>query len=386
LQAKDGQGGWLTAGNRKGNDVDPRLRNLADILVNYSLKVKEGDWAVVWADVATLPLVIEIQRKILQAGGHLDAAFRVDDLIEDVLILGNENQIRWMPPGLALALEEADAVMTIRGPSNTRSLAGADPARQAIRAEALGKISKRILERARAGKLRWVTTNYPCQSLAQEANMSLREYEDFIYGATYADQPDPVSLWEQVHEEQDRLVGWLEGKERLEVHGPDIDLTLSIQGRKFLNAAGKNNMPDGEIYTSPVEESAEGWVRFTYPAIHDGREVEGVELHFDKGRVVKATARKNEAYLNKLLDLDAGARHLGEFAIGNNATIQQFTGSTLYDEKIGGTIHMAVGLGFEEAGGRNKSALHWDMVCDMRRDSEILVDGMLFYKDGQFQV
>lgn len=366
--------------------MDQRITNLADILVNYSLKVKKGDWVLLWVDAGSMPLIIELQRKILEAGGMMELVPRHDVLIEDVLRLGTEAQIRWVPPGLAQAVEKADASLTISAPSNTRFLARIDPAKQAFRADTIGNISKRIQERRLAGELRWVTTIFPVPALAQEADMSLREYEDFVYHATHADDPEPGKYWQSVYEEQERLIGWLAGKDQLEVRGPNVDLTLSIKGRKFLNASGQVNMPDGEVYTSPVEDSAEGWIRYTYPALRDGRTVEGVEMKFEQGRVVKATSQKNEAYLNELLDLDDGARYLGEFAIGTNYNIQQFTGSTLFDEKIGGTIHMAVGFGFPEAGSRNKSSLHWDMVCDMRTDSEILIDGELFYKDGIFQI
>ncbi|MDX1437757.1 MAG: aminopeptidase [Anaerolineales bacterium] len=366
--------------------MDPRITNLANILVNYSLEIKHGDWVILWGDMDGLPLITEIQRQVLKAGGHLETAFRSDALIEDVLKYGSEEQIRWTPPGLAGAVDRADAAITIRAPSNTRQLAKIDPAKQAFRAEAIGAISRKIIERQRAGSLRWTTTNFPCHALAQEADMSLREYEDFVYHATHADDPDPIRYWENVHKEHLRLLEWLKGKERLEVRGPHVDLSFSVKGRKFLDASGKLNMPDGEIYTSPVEDSVDGRIRYSFPAIHDGRQVDGIELQFEQGRVVQATASKNEAYLNQLLDMDEGARYLGEFAIGTNNNIQQYTGSTLYDEKIGGTIHLAVGFGFEEAGSKNHSSLHWDMVTDMRADSEILVDGELFYKNGEFQV
>jgi aminopeptidase len=216
--------------------------------------------------------------------------------------------------------------------------------------------------------------------------MSLREYEDFVYGATFVDHDDPVAKWQEVHDEQQRMVDWLEGKNEVVVRGPNADLTLSIAGRPFINSDGKKNMPSGEIFTSPRETSANGWIRFTYPAIRGGREVEGVYLEFKEGKVVKATAEKNEEYLISQLDSDEGARYLGEFAVGTNYGIKRFTKSILFDEKIGGSIHLAVGSGFPETGSENISAIHWDFICDMQDDSEILVDGTLFYKNGQFKV
>ena len=216
--------------------------------------------------------------------------------------------------------------------------------------------------------------------------MSLLEYEDFVYGATFADQPDPVQCWQEIHETQQKLIEWLAGKEQVVVRGPNIDLSLSIAGRTWMNSDGRRNMPSGEIFTGPVEDSVNGWVNFTYPAIRQGREVEGVRLKFEAGKVVDARAEKNEEYLISQLDSDPGARYLGEFAIGTNYKIQRFTKSILFDEKIGGTLHMAVGAGYPETGSKNRSSVHWDFICDMRQESEVWVDDELFYKNGEFQV
>jgi aminopeptidase len=216
--------------------------------------------------------------------------------------------------------------------------------------------------------------------------MSLEEFEDYVYSTTYADSEDAIAAWLKVHDEQQRLVDWLAGKKHVEVRGPEVELTLSIEGRTFVNSDGKRNMPSGEIFTSPVEESVNGWVRYTYPAVLRGREVEGIELHFEDGKVVKASAKKNEGYLLKMLDTDPGARYLGEFAVGTNKKINRFIKNILFDEKIGGTIHTAVGYGFPEAGTKNKSAIHWDMICDMRDGGQIFVDGELFYESGEFKI
>jgi len=168
------------------------------------------------------------------------------------------------------------------------------------------------------------------------------------------------------------------------LRGPNVEMTLSIKGRRFSNSTGIFNMPDGEIYTGPVEDSVNGWVKFTYPAIYQGVAVEGAELTFNRGRVERAQADKNRDYLVKMLESDEGARHIGEFAIGTNFDIHKFTGNILFDEKIGGTFHMALGAGYPETGSKNKSSIHWDMICDMRTDAEITVDGDLLYKNGQF--
>jgi aminopeptidase len=179
-------------------------------------------------------------------------------------------------------------------------------------------------------------------------------------------------------------VDWLKGKKDIRLHGPHIDLQLSIDGRSFVNSDGDRNMPSGEIFTGPVEESVSGWVRFSYPSIVAGRAVEGIELKFQEGKVVEASSKTNQDLLYAQLDADANSRYLGEFAIGTNFGIQQFTGNILFDEKIGGTVHMAIGAGYPDTGSVNRSAVHWDMICDMRHDSEMHVDGELFYKNGAF--
>jgi len=216
--------------------------------------------------------------------------------------------------------------------------------------------------------------------------MSLADYETFVYQATFADQVDPVQAWRNIHDEQERLISWLAGKRTISIRGPQAELTLSIAGRKFINSDGDQNMPSGEIFTSPVEESINGWVSFNYPAIYQGTAVEGVRLEFNRGKVVNASAEKNEPFLLTMLDTDEGARYVGELGIGTNYGINRFTRNILYDEKIGGTFHLALGSGFGEAGGVNESSIHWDLISDASKETEMHVDGELFYKDGKFAV
>lgn len=366
--------------------ADPRMQKLADILVNYSTKVKPGDWVMVWSNTVALPLAREVYRYVLRAGGNPTLQLDDDDLKEVFMTEASDEQLQWMSPVTLGTVSQVNAMIRLNAAHNTRVLMGVDPVKSRTYQLARRDLMKIYHERAASKELRWVTTQYPCQAHAQEADMSLHEYEDFIYHATYADQPDPVARWQAVHDQQQHWVDWLKGKREVRVQGPSVDLTLSVAERSFVNSDGKNNMPSGEIFTSPVEDSAAGWIRFTYPAVRMGRAVEGVSLEFKDGKVVAADAEKSVDYLNTMLDSDEGARFLGEFAIGTNYAIQRFTKNTLYDEKIGGTIHLALGSGFPETGGLNKSTLHWDMVCDMRQDSTIHVDGELFYKDGQFQV
>ncbi len=365
---------------------DPRMKALANIMVNYSTEVKPGDWVVVMGSVITFPLVKEVVRAAYQAGGHVDTIINSGDLTEISYREGNEDQLKWISPLSKMVTDDADVIISISGTENTRYMNNIDSKLQKMRQAASAEIFKTFVNRASLGDVRWVGTQYPCNAYAQEADMSLSEFEDFVYGATFADQPNPIECWHEMHHNQERLVEWLAGKKEVVVRGPNVDLTLSVEGRPFINGDGKKNMPCGEIYTSPVEDSANGWIKFTYPTMQGGREIDGVELKFEDGRIVDASAKKNEQYLLETLDVDEGARYLGEFAIGTNFGIQQFTKSILYDEKIGGTIHVAVGRGFPEANGVNESSVHWDMICDMRQDSEILVDGELFYKNGQFLV
>ncbi len=366
--------------------TDPRVKKLADVLVNYSTKVKPGDWVYITSSVVALPLMKEVYQYAIQAGGNVTTNIYVDDLNETFYREAGEAQLDWVSPTLKMTYEQADVLIHLRGAENTRSLSSIDPKKQAARSKATRGLTETYMARSATKELRWVLTDFPCPAFAQEADMSLRDYEDFVYSATYADQDDPVAEWVRIHNEQQKVVDWLNGRKTVTVKSPNADLTLSIEGRTFINSDGEHNMPSGEVFTGPVEKSANGWVRYTYPAILQGREVEGIYLEFKDGKVVKATAEKNEEFLLTQLETDEGARYLGEFAIGTNYGIQKFTKSILFDEKIGGSFHMALGAGYPETGSKNKSAIHWDMICDVREDSEIRVDGDLLYKNGKFTI
>jgi aminopeptidase len=366
--------------------MDPRITKLAEILVQYSIGVRKGDKVAIRGDVVAIDLVNQLLCGVLRAGGHPVVLLTSDRFQETFFEHADAAQLDWASPVEKVIHQDMDAIIYARGASNTRLLSGVDPEKQARFQQTQRPFHELRMARSAEGSLRWVVTQFPCSAYAQEADMSLAEYEDFVYRATFADRQDPLADWNAVHAMQQRLIDWLDGREHVRVQGPDIDLSMSIKGRRFMNSDGRRNMPSGEIYTGPVEESVNGWVRFSYPAIRGGREVEGVAFQFEAGRVVKATARKNEAYLLSQLDSDEGARYLGEFAFGTNEGIQRFTKNILFDEKIAGTLHMAVGSGYPETGSRNRSALHWDFICDVRQDSEIHVDGELFYKNGAFQI
>jgi aminopeptidase len=365
---------------------DPRIAKLADLLVKYSVKVKPKDWVLIRGHMVAEPLVSEVLRAVLEAGGHPQIQLGSDDIGEYHFKYASEDQLKWISPTSEMLYEKIDVMISLMASENTRNMSGIEPKKQQIASQARQGLTQTYLERAAAKELRWTLTQYPCSSYAQDADMSLSEYEDFVYRSTFCDKDDPIAEWQKVHDEQQKVVDWLKGKKQVTVKSPNADLTLSIEGRTFINADGTHNMPSGEVFTGPVEDSCNGWVEYTYPAINRGKEVEGIRLEFKDGKVVKASAEKNEDFMLTMLDSDEGARYLGEFAIGTNYGIQQFTKSILYDEKIGGTFHMALGAGYPETGSKNVSAIHWDMICDIREDSEIKVDGEVLYKDGKFMI
>lgn len=369
--------------------ADPRVEKFAKVLVNYSARIKPGDRVLIEATTAAEPLVRAIYLEVLKAGGYPVPLVQLPDMFfpghEDLLLAhGSEAQLDFVPPLQKLAYDQFESRIRIHSTTNTRSQGSLDTSRSQRRNKPAGVITEAQMRRGAEGTFKWVTTLFPTDAYAQDAEMTFAQYEDFVYRAVHANEDDPVAFWKKVEQEQAKAVKWMEGKNQVILRGPNVDLTLSVKGRKFNNSCGTHNMPDGEIYTGPVEESVNGWVRFTYPAIYGGVAVEGAELTFSNGRVTRIKADKNQDYLLKMVETDAGARYLGEFAIGTNFEINKFTGQILFDEKIGGSFHMALGAGYPETGSKNKSAIHWDFICDMRTDSEILVDGELFYKNGKF--
>lgn len=363
-----------------------RRKRLANLLINYSTQVQPGEWVGILGDVIALPLIRDVYAAVLEAGGHPTLMMSDEAMQRIFLRHASDEQINWIDPSQRLYLEQADVYIRIGATSNTRAMTNIPAKKVQQQRSAQRELLNIRLGRSAKGEFKWVGTRYPTEGGAQEANMSLEEYEDFIYGATFCDRDDPAAEWRKLSEMQQKKINWLKGHDQVVCKGPNVDLTLSIAERTFINSDGKRNMPSGEIFTGPVEDSVNGWVRFDYPSIVGGRAVSGIELRFKDGKVVDASAEQNEELLIAQLDTDEGSRYLGEFAIGTNFGIQQFTGSILFDEKIGGTIHMAIGKGYPETGSKNDSAVHWDMICDMRQDSEIYVDGELFYKNGEFVV
>jgi aminopeptidase len=311
-----------------------------------------------------------------------------DELQEIMCRYGSDRQLSYVSPLSKREMSTANVLIAIMAESNTKALSNADPRKQQLLTKARKPIIDILLKRgALKGpeKLRWVGTQFPCPASAQDAEMSLTEYEDFVYQGGLLHLANPVAAWRKFHTAQQRLADMLNKAREVRFVVPGgTDLRVAVKGRKWINCAGHENFPDGEVFTGPIEDATEGEVHYTYPAVYGGREVQEVVLRFKNGRVIDARASKNEKYLFSMLDLDKGARTLGEIAIGTNYAIRQFTRNTLFDEKIGGTFHAALGAAYPETGGKNKSGLHWDMVCDLRRGGRIEVDGKVILKNGRF--
>jgi aminopeptidase len=363
---------------------DSRLERLADVLVGYSAGVREGDLVLISAPVLAGELVQEIYARVIDAGAHPVSRISIEGLTETLVEHGSTTQLEWLNPIRMAEVETADVHVAIQADWNTRSLSRADPARMAGLNRSLEAIRARYLERAAAGEFRWVLTAFPCQAAAQDAEMSLPEYEDFVYAAGLLDDGDPVERWQAFAVELERIAAFLGERQELRVVADGTDLRLGIAGRSWMPASGHENLPDGEVFTGPIETSVEGTIHFTYPAVFQRREVYDVRLRFEQGEVVEATAARGEDFLRQMVGLDDGARRAGEFAFGLNDAIGTFTRNILFDEKIGGTVHLALGQSYPETGGVNRSALHWDMICDLRRGGEVYADGELVYKDGAF--
>src|SRR4051794_14935557 len=363
---------------------DPRVENLARILVRYSVKLKEGDTCAIRGGTAGEPLVAAVYEEALRAGANPTIAMSFNGQSASYFRNASDAQLDWISPVARWESEECDANIVIGAETNTRELSQVPPERQARRRAATRELMETTLRRSAEGDFRWVYTLFPTTAYASDAEMSLAEFEDFYYGACFADTDDPVEAWRKASEEWKRLADLIEGHEEVRVTAPGTDIKLGITGRKFIAADGEHNMPDGEFFTAPVEDSVEGQVSFHLPAMVGGREVVGARLRFDSGKVVEASAERGEDYLVSLLDTDEGSRRLGELGIGTNFGIDRGTRDVLLDEKIGGTVHMAVGASYPECGGKNESAVHTDLVCDLRQGGRIAVDGEPFQQDGRF--
>ena len=366
--------------------MDPRVRKLAEVLINYSLKLKKGQLIKIQGEAATLPLIKAAYEESLKVGAHPYVQINIPDNEETFYKYATDDQMRFISPITRFESDKIDALLVIWGGENTRYLSNVDPRKQALTRKYRRSLIEKMFKRIGNKSLSWVGTQFPTLADAQEAELSLKDYEDFVYKAGHVHSGNPVQHWRKIHKQQERLIKVLDRVDRLHIESQDTDLKLRVKGRKWINCAGTENFPDGEIFTSPIENSAEGHIRYSFPAVYGGREVEDVRLRFKKGKVVSESAAKNQSYLTSMLNMDKGARYLGEVAIGTNYEIKRFSKNILFDEKIGGTCHLAVGASIPESGGKNKSSLHWDMVCDLKREARITADGKVIYRNGKFVI
>jgi aminopeptidase len=364
--------------------TDPRVEKLAGLIINYSLELDEGRILRIDTSEVGGPLALNLYRAALEVGAHPYTNVTLDGVAETLLGDGSEGQLEYVSPLQLNEIETIDALVTIWSEANTRALTRVQPDRQARHLAALRKLSNRRWERISNGEMRWCGTLFPTHAHAQEAEMSLEEYEDFVFSACHVDEDDPAAHWRLVAASLAARAEALESVRELRIVGPDTDLRIGVEGRKWIAADGRYNMPDGEVFTSPIETETEGEIRFSFPAVYHGREVTDVRLRFADGSVTAAEAARGDDYLQSLLGIDDGARVLGEFAFGLNYEIDRWTRNILFDEKIGGTVHLALGSGFPQAGGHNTSGLHWDMICDLRAEGEVYADGGLIWKAGRF--
>ncbi|QBD78016.1 aminopeptidase [Ktedonosporobacter rubrisoli] len=365
---------------------DIRIERWAHTLVHYCLYLKSGDIVSIHATPVAAPLLEAVYREVLRVGAYPVPVISLESLEEILLRDGNDEQLSRPSPIASMLAEKATARLFIESDTNTKSLTTIDPSRAAMLRKARFTLSETLRKRERAGEYRWCITLYPTTGYAQDTDMSLNEFEEFVFDACFLNATDPIARWQELSKQQQRLVDWLKGREQVHIKAEGTDLTLSIKDRIFINSDGKRNFPSGEFFTSPVENSAHGVIKFELPTVYDGHNVEGIRLVFQEGKVIEASARQGQDFLLQMINMDEGARYLGEFAFGNNTRITHTTKNILFDEKIGGTVHLALGASYPETGGLNKSALHWDMICELRNAGEVWIDDTLFLKDGKLLV
>lgn len=358
--------------------TEQRVKKLAKILVEHSTKVKKGDKVVINGDVIAEPLIKEVYKLCLKKGAYPAVHSHLPGMAQTFYKLASKAQLEKFPDVAMYETKKTDVFIGIYGTSNTRELSDVDPKRMAMRSKTVDPISKVRM------KKRWVLCNYPTNALAMEAEMSLEDYQNWFYRACNVDYAKMQKKYMKLKKIVDK------GKE-VRIVGKNTDLKMSIKGMTAMDIQGDKNVPDGEVFTAPEKYSVEGHIEFSYPAIRGGNEVDGIYVEFKKGKVVKAKATKNEKFLKAMLATDKGSSYLGELGIGVNYKITRYTKNLLFDEKIGGTIHLAFGQSYDECTGKNKknanhSALHWDIVKDMRKGGKLYVDGKLIQKNGKFLI
>jgi aminopeptidase len=364
--------------------ADLHIQKLAKLIVKYSMYVKKGESILLSIPTNAEPLALEIYREVLRAGAHPWLVPVTERISEVFFEEAAEHQLKYKSPFRKYIYENIDGYIAVLADSNTRHLSNVPSEKLATVSAASAEIHKIVMERTARGDLKWCGLPYPTEAMAQEASMSLSEYERFVYSSCMVDREDPVNEWKKISKGHEKMIKELNKVSKLEFYGQDTDLSMLVKGRKWINCDGKLNMPDGEVFSAPLENSVNGKIRFTFPGIYMGKEIEDISLVFKGGKIQKAKAEKGEKLLRSLIAIDDGAKRLGEVAIGTNYGITKFTKNILFDEKLGGTIHMAIGIGYPECGAKNVSAIHWDMIKDMKKDAEIVADGQTIYRNGKW--
>jgi len=364
--------------------VDQRIEKLAKLCVHYSVEVKPDEQVLIQGSELAFPLINELYKQCLLSDTHPIVLANLDTQYT-FFRYAKEHQLKFVSPIQRFIAENSDVNINIFCESSPKGLSSIDPMKIRLRSASRKELADIFYRRVAEGKLRWTAVPYPISAQAQEAAMSLSEYEDFVYSSCLVDKEDPIVEWKEIGQQQQEICEFLNKTSEIHVIGEDTDLTFNVEGRKWINCSGKENMPDGEVFTAPVENSVNGTIRFTFLGIYSGREIEDIKLTFKDGRVVETSAAKGGDLLQEILKIE-GANRLGEASIGTNYGITRFTKNMLFDEKMGGTVHMALGSSYPESGGKNRSAIHWDILKDMKKDGEIYADGKLFYKNGKFLV
>jgi len=361
---------------------------LAKLAVNYAVGVKKDQRVAVVGPTVAKELFQAIYAEILKVGGHPLLIPQIEGIQELLYKYGSDEQLEYVDNVRKMVISDFDCLINIFADYNRKKLSLVDPKKISKSQGSPGnrEVMKIYMERYAKGELNWVIIPFPCNAFAQEANMDLFSYFDFVKKALLLDKEDPVKEWKEIEKKQDKLVEYLDKVEKIQVLGEDTDLTVSVKGRKWVNCCGHNNLPDGEVFTSPLEDSVNGHIRFTYPGIYGGREVENIFLEFKDGKVTKATADKAEDMLHEIIAIE-NADVIGEFALGTNYGVTDFTKNMLFDEKMGGTMHCALGSGPLETGSTNQSAIHWDILKDMSLPgSKVIADGIVIYEEGQWKI
>lgn len=359
----------------------------AEVLVDYSTNVQKGDLVQIRATSAyAKDLVKAVYKRVIEKGAHAIVRTSIEDMSDLFIKLASDEQLDYVDPITKLEYETVDKFISIGAPLNTKNMARADLKKLARRGKATKQLSETLMKRSADGSASWVIADVPTHALAQEAKMSLDEYSEFLFKSCYLDLDDPVAKLKELDEKQTKWANYLNNVKKIRITGDRTDITFGVADRKWISCSGLNNYPDGEVFTSPVEEDVNGEIYFDFPQNYRGNSATGVHLWIENGKIVKAEAETGLDFLNAMLDMDEGSRGIGEIAIGTNEEIQEITGSILFDEKIGGSIHMAVGASYPETGGKNVSGLHWDMIKNMKQGGKIYADDILIYENGKFLI